>query len=227
MEKKTALYGAMRIGIYPGQYFDAETGLHYNWNRYYDPTSGRYLSADPIGLDGGMNLYLYADANAISRFDFNGMWSIADVALVENFLGGTQSYMDISFACGDYKADSQVSAAICNLKNEIKHKAETLVGLKGTTSFSIKNKNSLYVTSIYSFGAGNNHTQSAKCTAEGDGCCVSVSCNLTYAAKDVFDDPIDLCQEYGVCGPERNIGGKPFTFGLSCKDSYSTRSCKE
>lgn len=45
---------------YQGQYFDAETGLHYNFLRYYDPDCGRYISRDPIGLVGGTNEYLYA-----------------------------------------------------------------------------------------------------------------------------------------------------------------------
>ncbi|WP_420917733.1 RHS repeat-associated core domain-containing protein [Pseudomonas syringae group genomosp. 7] len=41
------------------QYFDAETGLHYNTFRYYDPEIGRFITQDPIGLDGGDNLYKY------------------------------------------------------------------------------------------------------------------------------------------------------------------------
>ncbi|QOJ24279.1 MAG: RHS repeat protein [Gammaproteobacteria bacterium] len=46
---------------FPGQYFDKETNLHYNYFRYYEPETGRYISPDPIGLMGGMNIYTYVN----------------------------------------------------------------------------------------------------------------------------------------------------------------------
>ncbi len=45
---------------FQGQYFDEETGLHYNRYRYYSPYVGRFISKDPIGLLGGSNVYAYA-----------------------------------------------------------------------------------------------------------------------------------------------------------------------
>ena len=58
---------------FPGQYYDAESGLHYNYFRDYDPKTGRYIEPDPVGLEGGVNLYLYVLANPLSLVDPQGL----------------------------------------------------------------------------------------------------------------------------------------------------------
>jgi RHS repeat-associated protein len=65
---------------FPGQWADANTGLNYNYFRDYDPSTGRYIETDPIGLRGGNNLYAYVDGNPITRIDPEGL----DIAVIEN-----------------------------------------------------------------------------------------------------------------------------------------------
>jgi RHS repeat-associated protein len=62
--------------ILAGMYSDSETGLHYNWHRYYDPKTGRYISSDPIGLAGGLNTYTYASNNPLRFVDPDGLLPI-------------------------------------------------------------------------------------------------------------------------------------------------------
>ncbi|MGA1871974.1 MAG: RHS repeat-associated core domain-containing protein [bacterium] len=59
---------------FPGQYYDEETGLSYNWYRYYDSMIGRYISADPIGFNSGdKNFYRYVNNNPVNLIDTMGL----------------------------------------------------------------------------------------------------------------------------------------------------------
>ena len=71
---KEAATGSATVNLrFPGQYYDAEAGLHYNWNRYYNPATGRYVSSDPIGLAGGLATYTYVSASPIMFYDPRGL----------------------------------------------------------------------------------------------------------------------------------------------------------
>jgi RHS repeat-associated protein len=58
---------------FPGQYYDQGTGLYYNYHRYYDPITGRYVTPDPIGLEGGINLFNYVLNNPVNHIDLLGL----------------------------------------------------------------------------------------------------------------------------------------------------------
>ncbi|RJR34062.1 MAG: hypothetical protein C4576_27035 [Desulfobacteraceae bacterium] len=63
---------------FPGQYLDDDTSLHYNYHRYYEPSTGRYLKADPLGLLSGTNLYVYVSGNPPNLRDVFGLDSRGD-----------------------------------------------------------------------------------------------------------------------------------------------------
>ncbi|MGD9505601.1 MAG: RHS repeat-associated core domain-containing protein [Syntrophobacteraceae bacterium] len=77
----------------PGQYFDEETGWHYNYFRYYDPETGRYLTPDPIGLAGGINPYAYCLNDPVNGIDPYGLWAWGD-DLPQWFVNGSAGFGD-------------------------------------------------------------------------------------------------------------------------------------
>jgi RHS repeat-associated protein len=58
---------------YPGQYFQIETNLHYNWHRHYDPVTGRYTQPDPLGFVDGPSIYAYAGSSPFMYTDRKGL----------------------------------------------------------------------------------------------------------------------------------------------------------
>lgn len=84
--KAAALESDFSINLrYPGQYFDAESNLHYNGFRTYNPSVGRYTQGDPIGLDGDWNRYGYVSGNPLRYTDPKGL---CPVCLAGPLLGG-------------------------------------------------------------------------------------------------------------------------------------------
>ena len=74
---------------FPGQYYDAETGLNYNYFRDYNPVIGRYVEPEPIGQRGHIALYPYANQNPLGIYDPNGREAISATAGTLIIGGGT------------------------------------------------------------------------------------------------------------------------------------------
>jgi RHS repeat-associated protein len=96
---------------FPGQYADRETGMNYNYFRDYDPSTGRYIQSDPIGLEGGANTYTYAKDNSLNKLDQYGLrvcgreGSITRFLIPDYFIFGVVPPVFINFTAACQRHD--------------------------------------------------------------------------------------------------------------------------
>jgi RHS repeat-associated protein len=92
---------------FPGQYFDAETGLSYNYFRDYESAIGRYVESDPVGLQGGLSTYAYVSNAPLKSYDAKGMvkWTGGYLfAGVSAFVGGEVDTYNLMSDCSGGKS---------------------------------------------------------------------------------------------------------------------------
>lgn len=92
--------------------------MHYNWHRYFDPSIGRFITGDPLGQAGGVNVYNYALNNPISIIDFNGQGPVA--VGVCAFVAGVSALKDAY----DYAAIAEEAKAVLSRIEKLRAEAE-------------------------------------------------------------------------------------------------------
>ena len=188
---------------FPGQTFDAETGLHYNFHRDYNPQTGRYVQSDPIGLGGGLNTFGYVGGIPTKFIDLLGQ-NIAVVVGDRNLEGynifghaamAVSSKGVYSFGTSRYKDGS----SLCTYLKE-------QVAVRNITVDIIS---SFIAQDSWVISGFNSVRQRGYSVFYGNTCATAVSYGLWYAGISGFNPttylPMEL-QRYAQNSPARYRG---------------------
>ena len=98
---------------FPGQWFQVEAGLHYNWHRHYDPTLVRYTQPDPLGFVDGPSVYGYVRGGPLTYVDPDGRF-IPALPFILGGLGGAAGAFAIDFTFNLW-TEKNVFKALCKV----------------------------------------------------------------------------------------------------------------
>lgn len=133
---------------FAGQYEDSETGYYYNWHRYYNPETGRYLTPDPIGLQGGQNAYAYTNHDPAMSVDPWGLYRLVMGFEVNDPNQFKNGIMDLN---GDYghaffylvDNDNKISSTFSFGPAEQMTEIGQLIGVRGNLDYKISETSQL------------------------------------------------------------------------------------
>jgi RHS repeat-associated protein len=187
--------GSVTINLrFPGQYYDQQSGLYYNHNRYYNPKLGRYMEPDPLGLTPGLNPYAYAGSDPVNKTDPTGEIVGVDDAIELGLIIEAAPIVEAeAISAYTYIAPS-VAAAGRFVYTEAKSGAQAAVSEGAQVATKVESA-AIRIEAAYK-RPSNATTVAQRNSVQGKPC---VDCGAT-AARQVADHKTPLVKEYYETG---------------------------